>query len=173
MVTVSLYHCHPVNAKQLPFLICFSNLFQPLLICFNFHRSSMLQLFVTQIVFNFRGCHKIQTKNHPKLSNLWITKGLQVEEDVDESRGKAEPLRPKWFQRKKRKFLGRFLEMDFFPAENFWVHPTHQPIPTALARRRSFTSQSLVTWLCIKATFGGIWSGPHGRWKELKNHALN
>lgn len=134
MVTVSLYHCHPVNAKQLPLLMCFSNLFQPLLIRFNFHRSFMLQLFVTQIVFNLGGdVTRSPKKTHPKLSNLWITKGLQVEEDVDESRGKAEPLRPKWFQRKKRIFTGRFLETDFFPAvffpDNFWVHPTHQPPP--------------------------------------------
>lgn len=75
MVTVSLYHCHPVNAKQLPLLMCFSNLFQPLLIRFNFHRSFMLQLFVTQIVFNLGGdVTRSPKKTHPKLSNLWITK---------------------------------------------------------------------------------------------------
>lgn len=188
MVTVSLYHCHPVNAKQLPLLMCFSNLFQPLLIRFNFHRSFMLQLFVTQIVFNLGGdVTRSPKKNPSKIVQPLNHQGLQVEEDVDESRGKAEPLRPKWFQQKKRIFTGRLLETEaFFPQffflkifestqpinqhdKDFVLQIFSQSIATALARRRSFTSQSLVTWLCIKRHLEGAEVGSMGDGENWKS----
>lgn len=178
MVTVSLYHCHPVNAKQLPFLICFSNLFQPLLICFNFHLSSMLQLFVTQIVFNLRGCHKIQKKTIQNCPTFESPKVYRWRKMSMSHVGKLSLWGRNDFSRRNGFSRGgcwkrRPFSRSFFP-ENFWVHPTHQPTwqrfsAAALARRRSFTSQSLVTWLCIKRHLEGAEVGPMGDGKNWKS----